>query len=164
MQLRWCNIKENGRLDYIMGKSGKIRSILLLPPALKILEYYKSKETKETDFIFPFLKNDEKYSHLITLEDINKASPELISHLFNKIESQIALYNKALKVIAFKSKINKKISSHISRHSFVDIARKKVSVYDIQKMFGHSSIKVTEVYLKSLDNDSMDKAMEEVWK
>jgi len=30
-------------------------------------------------------------------------------------------------------------------------------------MLGHSTLKVTESYLKSLDNDAMDKAMEEVF-
>lgn len=41
LQLKWANIKE-GRLEYSMGKTDKIRSILLLPQALKILKYYES--------------------------------------------------------------------------------------------------------------------------
>ena len=128
---------------------------------MKILNLYESK--KATDYIFPFLDNDASYSKFITTEDFQKASPELLTLLFNKIESQIALYNKSLKLIALKSKIKKKVSSHIARHSFADIARKKVSVYDIQKMLGHTTLKVTESYLKSLDYDAMDKAMEEVF-
>ena len=160
LQLKWCNIKEDGRLEYDMGKTGSKRSIKLLPQALKILNLYESK--KATDYIFPFLDNDASYSKIITTEDFQKASPELLTLLFNKIESQIALYNKSLKLIALKSKIKKKVSSHIARHSFADIARKKVSVYDIQKMLGHTTLKVTESYLKSLDYDAMDKAMEEV--
>jgi len=163
LQLKWCNIQEDGRLEYFMGKTGKERSIKLLPPALKILKLYESSKEKETDYIFPFLDNNAKYSKLISPEDFQKASSELLAFLYNKIESQIALYNKALKLIAVRSQIKKKISSHISRHSFADIARKKVSVYDIQKMLGHSTLKVTESYLKSLDNDAMDKAMEEVF-
>ena len=164
LQLRWCNIKPNGRLEYSMGKTSSNRSIKLLPQALNILKLYKPAKEKETDFIFPFLDNNVEYSKLITPEDHQKASSELLSHLFNKIESQIALYNKTLKLVALKSKIKKNLSSHIARHSFADIARKKVSVYDIQKMLGHSNIKITEVYLKSLDNDAMDKAMNEVFK
>ena len=163
LQLRWCNITPDGRLEYSMGKTSSDRSIKLLPQSLTILNLYKANKVKETDFIFPFLDNNAGYAELITPEDHQKASAEQLSNLFNKIESQIALYNKTLKLVALKSKITKKLSSHIARHSFADIARKKVSVYDIQKMLGHSNIKITEVYLKSLDTDAMDKAMNEVF-
>ncbi len=163
LQLKWCNIKE-GRLVYYMGKTDKERSIKLLPQAQRILKLYESDKLKDTDYIFPFLDNNASYSKLISPEDFQKASPELITYLFQKLESQITLYNLSLKTIAEKAGIKKNITSHIARHSFADIARKKdISVYDIQKMLGHSTIKVTEVYLKSLDNDAMDKAMEEVF-
>jgi integrase/recombinase XerD len=162
LQLKWCNIKE-GRLEYYMGKTGKERSIKLLPQAQKILKFYESAMRKDTDYIFPFLDNQASYAKLISPEDFQKASPELIETLFKKVESHITLYNLALKTIAEKAEIKKNLTSHIARHSFADIARKKVSVYDIQKMLGHSSMKVTEVYLKSLDNDAMDEAMKEVF-
>jgi site-specific recombinase XerD len=161
LQLKWCNVKENGRLEYYMGKTGKERSIKILPQALKILKQYEKE--KETDYIFPFLDNKATYSTLIDPEDFQKASPELITFLFQKLESQITMYNLTLKTIAEKAEIKKNITSHIARHSFADIARKKVSMYDIMNMLGHSSIKITEGYLKSLDNDSMDKAMNEVF-
>jgi len=164
LQLRWSNIKPDGRLEYNMGKTSSDRSIKLLPQALKVLKLYEPSKVKDTDFIFPFLDNKAEYSKLITPDDFQKASSDLLAFLFNKIESQIALYNKALKVIAVRSKIKKNLSSHIARHSFADIARKKVSVYDIQKMLGHSTIRVTEGYLKSLDNEAMDNAMSEVFK
>jgi len=163
LQLKWCNIKDNGRLEYYMGKTGKERSIKLLPQALKILKLYEPNKGKDTDYIFPFLDNNAKYSKLISPEEFQKASPELLAFLFKKIESKISQYNQDLKTIATKAKLKKNLSSHVARHSFADIARKKVSVYDIQKMLGHSTIKVTEVYLKSLDNDAMDEAMEEVF-
>lgn len=162
LQLRWCNLKE-GRLIYYMGKTGSERSIKLLPQALKILKLYESSKEKDTDYIFPFLDNKSPYSKLISPEDFQKSSPELLIMLYNKIESQATMYNRALKSIAIKAEIKKNISSHIARHSFADIARKKVSVYDIQKMLGHTSMKTTEAYLKSLDNEAMDKAMEKVF-
>lgn len=164
LQLRWCNITPDGRLEYSMGKTSSDRSIKLLPQALAILKLYEPTKVKNTDFIFPFLDNNGEYSKLVTPEDFQKASSDLLAFLYNKIESQIALYNKTLKLVALKSKIKKNLSSHIARHSFAELARKKVSVYDIQKMLGHSTIKVTEVYLRSLDNDAMDNAMSEVFK
>jgi len=163
MQLRWSNIKEDGRLEYLMGKTGKERSIKLLPPALNILKLYSPARSKADEYIFPFLKNDAPYAKLVTSEDFQKSSPEQLANLFQSIESQIVKYNALLKSIAFRAKIKKNLTSHIARHSFADIARKKVSVYDIQKMLGHSSVKVTEGYLKSLDIEAMDEAMEQVF-
>jgi len=163
LQLKWANIKE-GRLIYSMGKTAKIRSILLLPQALKILKYYESGKAKDSDFIFPFLDNKAEYSKLISPEDFQKASPELLAFLFGKIESRISVINAGLKVIAMKAKIKKKISSHVARHSFADMARtKKISVFDIMQMLGHSSISITQSYLKKLDLDSQDSAMKEVF-
>ncbi|MBK7638425.1 MAG: tyrosine-type recombinase/integrase [Saprospiraceae bacterium] len=55
-----------------------------------------------------------------------------------------------------KSIHSKKLTSHIARHSFADIARKKgISVYDISKALGHSSIAITEKYLASLDDGAV---------
>jgi integrase len=164
LQLRWCNVKEDGRLEYYPGKTGKERSIKLLLQPLKILRLYYSEDAKETDYIFPFLDSNSNHSGMVFPEDFQRASPELLELLYKKIESQVSMFNQALKTIARKAEIKKNITSRISRHSFADIARKKnISVYDIQKMLGHSSVKITEAYLKSLDNDVTDKAMSEVF-
>lgn len=164
LQLKWANIEE-GRLNYSMGKTGKKRSIFLFPQAQKILSYYECKKTKDSDFIFPFLDNKAEYSKLISPEDFQKASPELLAFLFKKVESRISVINAGLKVIAMKANIKKKISSHVARHSFADMARtKKIPVYDIMQMLGHSNISITQNYLKKLDLDSQDSAMKEVFK
>ena len=59
------------------------------------------------------------------------------------------------------------LSFHVSRHTFADIARKKIGksfgIYEISKMLGHSSIKVTENYLNSFDQDSVDEAMNSIF-
>ena len=163
MQLRWININNEGRLEYVMDKTGKKRSIKLLPQSLNILKYYKVKNL--TDYIFPFLNNNSLYSKLITNEDKEKTSPELLAELFKKIESNISMYNRGLKIIALKANIKKNLCSHNSRHSFADLARKKenISIYDISQMLGHSDIKVTSAYLKSFDIETMDKAMNDVF-
>jgi integrase/recombinase XerD len=163
MQLKWCNIKE-GRLEYSMGKTDKLRNTKLLPQAIRILAYYQPSKKKESDYIFPFLDNNADYSKIIGPEDFQKASSELIASMFKRIEVRIAQCNAGLKLIAMKAGIKKRLTNHISRHSFAEIARKKgISIYDISGLLGHSSIKITQGYLKSLDNDSMDKAMAEVF-
>jgi integrase/recombinase XerD len=58
-------------------------------------------------------------------EAMQKASPEKLSLLYKKIESRISIFNQGLKTIALNAKIKKNLSSHVARHSFSDIARKK---------------------------------------
>lgn len=149
IQLNWSNIKE-GRLAYDMGKTGKERSIKLLPKALEILKLYKRKESKPEDFIFPFMRND--------INRQNKA------YFKKQLEAKAALINKCLKEVGKKAGIEKHLSSHIARHSFADIARKKkTSLLDIQKLLGHSDSKTTEIYLNSFDIESQDAAHEAIF-
>lgn len=163
LQLRWDNIQQ-GRLIYQMGKTSVIKNIKLYPKPLEILKYYETRKEKESDYIFPFIKNEERFSKLITPEDFRKASPELVNIFLQNLESKITICNKGLKEIANEAKINKVISNHIARHSFSDIARKKgISVYDISKMLGHGSISITQRYLDSLDYESQDKALQEIF-
>jgi len=149
VQLTWSNIQE-GRLSYEMGKTGKKRSIKLLPQALKILKPYQKKESQREDFIFPFLKNN-----------INRNNK---LYFKMQLEAKAALINKCLKEIGEKAEITKKLSSHISRHSFADIARKRgTSLLDIQKLLGHSDSKTTQIYLDSFDIESQDTAHESIF-
>ena len=61
--------------------------------------------------------------------------------------------------------IDKKVSMHIARHSFANIARqKKANVYDISKALGHSSLSITEAYLSKFDVESQDATIKQVFK
>ena len=149
LQLKWSNISGNGRVEYKMEKTGQFKSISLSPKASKILKQYKLSTSKPHDYIFPFLD-----SSLDLKNDII---------LFKRISSCTSLVNKYLKVIGKYARIDKAISTHIARHSFADIARKrKASIYDISKMLGHSSIKMTEAYLASFDEESQDEALKNI--
>jgi integrase len=162
LQLKWGNIS-GGRLTYYMGKTGRERNLKLLPHALKILKVYETGKGKDSDYIFPFLDNSAEYSKLISPEDFQKASPDLIATLFKKIESRIAICNKGLKEIAKELEINKRLTTHIARHSFADIARRKgISIYDISRLLGHSKTGITERYLSSFDIEAQDKAHESI--
>jgi integrase len=148
-QLKWSNIKD-GRLEYKMGKTGLTKSIKLFPQALKILSYYEHKKVEGKDiYIFPLLEN-------------RKYPDKFLLH--NKISSKNTVVNKNLKTIAEKIGLKKVLSFHISRHSYSDVARKKgMNVFDISKSLGHSSLKITERYLGSLDSESLDSAMGKVF-
>jgi len=69
--------------------------------------------------------------------------------------------NEHLKTIARKVEIDKKLTSHVARHSFAEIARVKgVPLYDINKALSHSSLAITEQYLSSFDESSLKNAKE----
>lgn len=148
IQLKWGNLNAEDRIEYKMDKTGGYKSIQLIPKAKAIIDCYRVNRVKSSDHIFPFYRlNDE-------------ASAKAV---FNEISSKTSLINKYLKQIATLAKIKKPLSTHIARHSFSDIARKRgANVFDISKMLGHSSIKITESYLQKLDKDSMDKTLREV--
>ena len=53
-----------------------------------------------------------------------------------------------------------KLSFLMVRHSFADMSRKKgVNVYDISKLLGHSSISITEQYIRYIDPETFDEAL-----
>lgn len=147
MQLTWSNIKE-GRLQYEMGKTDEDHSIKILPQANDILKKYKTKDSKPSDFIFPILDSQ-----------LKKADKHILR---NSIESANAKINMNLKKIQELATIETKLSFHISRHSFAEILRqKKVSIYDIKDLLGHSDISQTQNYLKGFDTITADKVHEE---
>lgn len=145
LSLRWINVHQ-GRLRYGMEKTDIDRSVLLLPQALTILDHYRDPENRGGDFIFPIMDGDKDYTSVKTLSQ--------------EKEIKTAVVNKYLKQIAAQAGIMSKITSHTARHSAADFLRREgVSVYDISKILGHSKISTTEVYLASLDQDSMDDAL-----
>ena len=60
--------------------------------------------------------------------------------------------------------IDKPLSTHIARHSFADVARSAGwSIYDISKALRHSSVEMTERYLKAFDTAALDDRMNELF-
>lgn len=145
-QLRWSNIYDKEYLSYVMDKTGRKKTIILSSQVQKILDHYRAAGTKNTDFLFPLLDNDADYSD--------------IRFLKRRISARNALVNKYLKKIAKRISLNESLSFHVARHSFADFARTKgVDIYSISKALGHSSLSITEGYLKSLDQQSVDRSI-----
>ena len=164
IQLRWCNITSEGRLHYQMGKNHKERDLVLVSQAKDILSYYHNEEVKQTDYIFPLLVASESYAKAITQEQKDTMPTELKVKLFNQISAKNALINKYLKKIATLAGIEKKISLHISRHSFAKVAKQKgTDNTKLKDLLAHSSIKITEGYMGSFDTSENDKALEAIF-
>lgn len=148
-RLKWCHIID-GRLKYNMAKTGTGKNIKLLKPAITILEKYQPVKPDPDAFIFPILKPNRDYSDEYYLKA--------------QISSKNVIANKQLKKLAAMAGIQDNVSFHVSRHSFADYARTAgISIYDISKALGHSDIKVTQAYMKSFDENSLDASMEQLF-
>jgi integrase len=149
-RLQWKHIVD-GRLKYNMAKTSTGKNIKLLPPALAILNKYRPAESNPEGFIFPILKPGRDYSDAMYLK--------------KQISSKNVMANTHLKKIAAAAGIQEHISFHVSRHSFADYARTSgMNIYDISKALGHSDIQITQGYLKSFDETSLDSSMQELFK
>lgn len=167
IQLRGTNILyEHGewRISYRMDKTTTAKDILLLPEALEIISQYIDLQSRTSDYILPLLDNEANYAKAITWEDKERLPHEVKKHLLQQVNSKNSLLNKYLNKMAAMAGITKKVSMHIARHSFANIARqKKANVYDISKALGHSSLKITESYLSKFDTTSQDATMKQVF-
>jgi len=141
LQLTPKNLFENDTLSYKMDKNDKPRLVKLPQQAIFILNRYNTTKTDEP--IFPFLSK----------ETIIKSKTEILK----KIESQNAMMNKNLKKITKKLEINSSYTMHMSRHAWAQLAIKKgIDIYHISKALNHSSVTVTENYLKSIDIEDLE--------
>jgi len=162
LQLRWENVK-GGRLNYRMGKNGKIRNYELVTDAEKILDDYRHGNNKDSDYIFPFLDSNSSYAieSYKCNENMSETNKQI---LFNQISSRNVILNKNLKKIAEMVGIDKNISFHVSRHTFANYAMKQnISPKIIQGLLGHHSIKTTEGYMGNFSNAESDKALEQIF-
>lgn len=167
IQLRGTNIvyeNDSWRICYRMDKTTATKDILLLPEALEIIKKYVDLNQRTPDYIFPLLDNKAVYAKATTWEAKEQLPSIVKKTLLQQINSKNSLLNKYLIKIATMAGIEKKVSMHIARHSFANIARQKnANVYDISKALGHSNLKITETYLAKFDTKSQDATMKQVF-
>lgn len=148
--MKWSNILGN-RCIYTAVKGGKPVNVIIPEKAQEILRICRTNNINNSEYIFPFLKKG---------EEINYDS-EADAKRIEVIES---LINNNLRKIKDTLKIQKKLTTHVARHSFAYTARKKSGgdIYAVQKALGHSSIAITENYFNSdetVEADELSKLM-----
>ena len=126
----------NSRVNYRRKKTSKIYDIKITDNLKTIIDYYIK---NDTEYIFPIIKRD---NAILQAKDIQWARKR---------------YNKKLKLLAELCGIDRNLTSYVSRHSFATQAMlQQVPLNAISSMLGHSSLKTTEVYLKSLPSHTLD--------
>ena len=147
-----------------MGKNHKKRDLILIQPAKKILQQYWKEGAKSTDYIFPLLNNNEPFAGAIRPEDIDTLSPENKQLLMNQLSSKTSIVNNYLNRIKEMAGLNKKLTSHISRHTFASKA-KQAGIPDgrIKNILAHSNLKTTEGYMGEFSTEEDDKVLSSIF-
>ena len=143
-RIRYCDIFE-GRLSYHRQKTGKLISFQLQPMALDIIAKYRKPEARQDDYVFPILDRKVHKTAIQIRDKVRKA---------NKAA------NKALHRIGEKLGIPIDLTTYVARHSYATVLKRSgVSTAIISESLGHSSEKVTQIYLDSFENSQIDEAM-----
>ncbi len=144
---RWSQIYD-GRLHYRMGKNEKLLSLKIPDKAAKILENYEAIRWHNDDFIFPEMRS----------ADLSDAPKDV----YNKIKTATKKFNGNMKTIAIKAGIRKKITMHIARRSFENIAGDAIHPLMLQKLYRHSDLKTTLNYQANFIHKEADEALDSV--
>ncbi|WP_051473638.1 site-specific integrase [Aquimarina macrocephali] len=146
LKMKWNDIKQD-RLYYKMGKNNKVVSIKLPERVISILEIYRKDQKKGNDYIFPELKN---------------ANAKDARDMYAKIKTATKKFNNNLSDIAELAEIDKKITNHIARHSFGNIAGDKVPLQMLQKLYRHGHLTTTIGYQGNFIHKDTDDALEKI--
>ena len=135
------NIIKN-RLIYHRRKTGKLINLPMQQKAYMVLkEYEKSNEP----YLFPVLSTKHKTEQ----------------QRLNRLHKVITKVNKTLKVIGEELHIPIKLTTYVARHSYATVLKRAgVATSIICESLGHSSEKVTQIYLDGFENSQIEKAME----
>jgi integrase len=140
-----------GRLEYTMRKNGKSKSIRLVDDAREIVKRYWRPEAAEDTFLFPPMRGS-------GVDDIESDKAR------KKTASANASYNEKLKTLAEAAEIRKNLTTHVARHTFASMADSSGwSINEVNTALAHSSIRDTQRYLRSLNDDELDQSMEDLF-
>lgn len=132
-------------LRYIRKKTGGTFSIKLRPETRRIIDYYRSKSSADAGgYLFPVFDDRrhrteaQKFTRRQTaLKDVNRALKEIAE------------------LVGFK---DMELTTYTARHSYAQVLKEAgTPTGTISEAMGHQSERVTQIYLKSLGNDTIDK-------
>ena len=160
VQLRWCNISDEGRLSYQMGKNHKVRDLRLVREAVEILNLYRKEGVRPSDYIFPVLDNKATWAKYVEQADKDRMTPDMKKAMFTAISAKNALINKELAKIAKMAGIEKKVSFHVSRHSFAKMAKDRgLDNLEVKALLAHTNLATTQRYMGDFESSRTDAAL-----
>lgn len=140
--LRKSDVKNN-TIYYYRQKTRQQLSVHIEPCASQIINRYKNKSANS-----PYL-----------LPIITRTGEEG----YKQYKSALRLYNQHLHRLSKTLHLNVPLTSYVARHSWATTAKEEgVAISLISESLGHTSEKVTHVYLASFDNNTMSKVNRKV--
>ncbi len=131
----------DGRLIYYRKKTSKLINLPLQEKAIKVLKSYQN---TSRGYLFPILSSEHRTEQ----------------QKLNRLHKVITKVNKALKAIGEELHIPIKLTTYVARHSYATVLKRSgVATSIISESLGHSSEKVTQIYLDSFENNQIDWAM-----
>ena len=131
----------DGRLVYRRQKTGKLLNLPIHSRAMEIIESYASGNI----YLFPIYSKEHK----------------TIQQKLNRHHKVITKVNRALAEIGRELRIPIKLTTYVARHSYATVLKRAgVPTSIISESLGHSSERVTQIYLDSFENERMDEAMQ----
>ena len=118
----------------------KVISVTLLPELREIIDRWGNPDRNPDNFIFPFIKDDMDQA----------AQTKVIHSVIRLTNKKMAEISKALNIFP--------ISTCTARHSFASVLKRAgVSIDSISDSLGHSSIRITEDYLETFEQEERAK-------
>lgn len=139
-KLKHSNIRDN-QLIYNREKTKKLIIVPLQAKAIQLIDKYCN---GKSPFLFPILSPFHKTEIQIA----------------NRLHKVLAKINKHLKEIGNNLNLPEPLTTYVARHSFATVLKRAgVSTSIISESLGHSSERVTQIYLDSFDNEQINEAM-----
>lgn len=106
------------------------------------------------------LNNPEKYIFPILQKSEEEISP---AQFYKHVESRLSIYNNNLGEVKKECKLNKRLTSHVARHSFSFISLKEgANLYELSVSLNHQELSTTQSYLKR-DRSFIDSPIGEIY-
>lgn len=132
---------------------------------MELQEVYEIRDEILISFLISFAENNTQ-KPIFPFRELKEYKPR---ELVFKKETSNTIVNKELKNV-FDDLGRPSVSFHVARHTFANLARLsadrvgdknvKWDIYRISKALGHSSVKVTELYLRGFENVEITNAMD----
>lgn len=136
----------NQRIEFRQKKYGSNVSVVTHDELEKIIDQQLK---TDGEYLFSYMED--------FMSTYDGKDPERFEYELIKAERKL---NWWLGTLAKKMKTNKKVTSHLARHSFAKIAENRgAPLRHIQKALGHKRFSTTERYLGELRDDEIDGSM-----
>ena len=147
LRIKWSDF-QNNRLHYTMGKNNKGGSLKVPDRAMAIIDQYQQFKENGEDLVFPELKGVNPQDRFVMERTIGFKTSAIDKVLKNDV--------------APVAGIDKKLTMHIARHTFAQLAGEDVDIRMLQKLYRHSNISTTIGYQSNFIYKEADDALDTV--